>query len=82
MHTTDGRKALERSVLLALQMLEIVLNKEAIFFDFLRDNNSLELATPLEQLLFSVNASTNQPDLYINIARFAYLLIVSGVLHV
>lgn len=65
----DGQNAFERSVLLALKVVDAMLTKQSAFLEQLRAHNSSILATPIEQLLLAINPRTGRPDHFVNIAR-------------
>jgi nuclear pore complex protein Nup205 len=64
----SGQNAFERSVLLALRIVDVMLIKQSAFFEHLRAQNSSMLATPIEQLLLAINPRTGRPDHFVNIA--------------
>ncbi|XP_051886493.1 nuclear pore complex protein Nup205 [Pristis pectinata] len=65
-----GKKHLEKAVEYSLGLLELALQKENQFMDWLRESHSSIIATPLEQLLQGINPRTKKADHVVNIARY------------
>ncbi|XP_078424660.1 nuclear pore complex protein Nup205 [Cetorhinus maximus] len=65
-----GKKHLEKAVEYSLGLLELALQKENQFMDWLRESHSSVIATPLEQLLQGINPRTKKADHVVNIARY------------
>lgn len=66
-----GKNELERTALLCLRMVEVALEKQQQFMDMLRTipQRTSVLASPLEQLLLSINPQTHAADYLLKIAR-------------
>jgi len=64
-----GKKHLESAVLHCLCLLDLALQKEVVFMDFLRESQASMLVSPLEQLLQGVSPQTRRADHIVNIAR-------------
>lgn len=64
-----GKKHLESAVLHCLCLLDLALQKEAVFMDLLRESQASLLVSPLEQLLQGVSPQTRRADHIVNIAR-------------
>ncbi|XP_013127964.1 nuclear pore complex protein Nup205 isoform X3 [Oreochromis niloticus] len=67
-----GKKHLESAVLHCLCLLDLALQKEAVFMDLLRESQASLLVSPLEQLLQGVSPQTRRADHIVNIARYLY----------
>ncbi|KAL4006062.1 hypothetical protein ACER0C_005775 [Sarotherodon galilaeus] len=67
-----GKKHLESAVLRCLCLLDLALQKEAVFMDLLRESQASLLVSPLEQLLQGVSPQTRRADHIVNIARYLY----------
>nr|XP_020458623.1 nuclear pore complex protein Nup205 [Monopterus albus] len=67
-----GKKYLESAVLHCLCLLDLALQKEAVFMDLLRESQASLLVSPLEQLLQGVSPQTRRADHIVNIARYLY----------
>ncbi|XP_063052981.1 nuclear pore complex protein Nup205 [Engraulis encrasicolus] len=67
-----GKKQLESAVLHCLCLLELALQKQALFMDLLRESQASLLVSPLEQLLQGVSSHTRKADHITNIARYLY----------
>ncbi|XP_026221374.1 nuclear pore complex protein Nup205 [Anabas testudineus] len=67
-----GKKHLESAVLRCLCLLDLTLQKEAVFMDLLRESQASLLVSPLEQLLQGVSPQTRRADHIVNIARYLY----------
>ncbi|XP_076125635.1 nuclear pore complex protein Nup205 [Alosa pseudoharengus] len=67
-----GKKHLESAVLHCLCLLDLALQKQALFMDLLRESQASLLVSPLEQLLQGVSAHTRKADHITNIARYLY----------
>uniref|UniRef100_A0A8C3GAA1 Nucleoporin 205 n=1 Tax=Cyclopterus lumpus TaxID=8103 RepID=A0A8C3GAA1_CYCLU len=67
-----GKKHLESAVLRCLCLLDLALQKEVVFMDFLRESQASMLVSPLEQLLQGVSPQTRSADHIVNIARYLY----------
>uniref|UniRef100_A0A3P8UYZ2 Nucleoporin 205 n=1 Tax=Cynoglossus semilaevis TaxID=244447 RepID=A0A3P8UYZ2_CYNSE len=67
-----GKKHLESAVLHCLCLFDLVLQKEAVFMDLLRESQDSMLVSPLEQLLQGVSPQTRRADHIVTIARFLY----------
>uniref|UniRef100_A0A3Q0RLZ9 Nucleoporin 205 n=1 Tax=Amphilophus citrinellus TaxID=61819 RepID=A0A3Q0RLZ9_AMPCI len=65
-----GKKHLESAVLHCLCLLDLALQKEAVFMDLLRESQASLLVSPLEQLLQGVSPQTRRADHIVNIARY------------
>lgn len=66
---STGKKHLESAVLRCLCLLDLTLQKEAVFMDLLRESQASLLVSPLEQLLQGVSPQTRRADHIVNIAR-------------
>ncbi|XP_067951509.1 nuclear pore complex protein Nup205-like [Watersipora subatra] len=69
-----GRKAIEESTLLALQLLNLTLDKQEIFLDLLRQSGHSTIVSRLEKLLLGINPLTKQADHLITISRYTSLV--------
>ncbi|XP_014191647.1 nuclear pore complex protein Nup205 isoform X1 [Haplochromis burtoni] len=67
-----GKKHLQSAVLHCLCLLDLALQKEAVFMDLLRESQASLLVSPLEQLLQGVSPQTRRADHIVNIARYLY----------
>ncbi|XP_034032952.1 nuclear pore complex protein Nup205 isoform X2 [Thalassophryne amazonica] len=67
-----GKKQLESAALHCLCLLDLVLQKEVMFMDLLRESQASLLVSPLEQLLQGVSSQTRRADHIVNIARYLY----------
>uniref|UniRef100_A0A8D2L072 Nucleoporin 205 n=1 Tax=Varanus komodoensis TaxID=61221 RepID=A0A8D2L072_VARKO len=67
-----GKKHLEKAVQYCLGLLNLTLQKENLFMDFLRESHLSLIVTPLEQLLQGINPRTKKADHVVNIARYLY----------
>ncbi|XP_043979844.1 nuclear pore complex protein Nup205 [Gambusia affinis] len=67
-----GKKHLESAVLHCLCLLDLALQKEVMFMDLLRESQSSQLVSPLEQLFQGVSPQTRRADHIVNIARYLY----------
>ncbi|XP_039625995.1 nuclear pore complex protein Nup205 isoform X3 [Polypterus senegalus] len=67
-----GKKHLEKAVLHCLSLLNMVLQKETLFMNMLRESQASVIVTPLEQLLQGISAQTRKADHVVNIARYLY----------
>uniref|UniRef100_UPI00398EB3E1 nuclear pore complex protein Nup205 isoform X2 n=1 Tax=Pristiophorus japonicus TaxID=55135 RepID=UPI00398EB3E1 len=65
-----GKKHLEKAVEYSLGLLELALQKENQFMDWLRESHSSVIARPLEQLLQGINPRTKKADHVVSIARY------------
>src|SRR4029434_9405340 len=65
-----GKKHLESAVLHCLCLLDLALQKQALFMDLLRESQASLLVSPLEQLLQGVSAHTRKADHITSIARY------------
>uniref|UniRef100_A0AAX7UI24 Nucleoporin 205 n=1 Tax=Astatotilapia calliptera TaxID=8154 RepID=A0AAX7UI24_ASTCA len=63
-----GKKHLQSAVLHCLCLLDLALQKEAVFMDLLRESQASLLVSPLEQLLQGVSPQTRRADHIVNIA--------------
>ncbi|KAL7982496.1 hypothetical protein Chor_010094, partial [Crotalus horridus] len=67
-----GKKHLEKAVQYCLGLLNLTLQKENLFMDFLRESHLSLIVTSLEQLLQGINPRTKKADHVVNIARYLY----------
>ncbi|XP_077372044.1 nuclear pore complex protein Nup205 [Festucalex cinctus] len=67
-----GKKHLESAVLHCLCLLDLTLQKEAVFMDLLRESQATLLVSPLEQLLQGVSPQTHRAGHIVNVARYLY----------
>ncbi|XP_007909424.1 nuclear pore complex protein Nup205 [Callorhinchus milii] len=65
-----GKKHLEKAVEYSLALLNLTLQKENLFMDWLRESHSSVIVTPLEQLLQGINPRSKKADHVVNIARY------------
>ncbi|KAF6038170.1 NUP205 [Bugula neritina] len=72
--TSPVRKPLEKATLLALQILNVTLDKQDDFLNFLRQANHPTIVSRLEKLLLGINSYTGQADHVVTIARYASLV--------
>ncbi|XP_071834158.1 nuclear pore complex protein Nup205-like isoform X2 [Apostichopus japonicus] len=73
-----GKEYLQESALNCLKLLDLVLDKQDLFIDLLRNQGMATaiLATPLDQLLMSINTRSRKADHLVNITQ----LVVFGSL--
>ncbi|KAJ6656378.1 hypothetical protein lerEdw1_003881 [Lerista edwardsae] len=67
-----GKKHLEKAVQYCLGLLNLTLQKENPFMDYLRESHLSLIVTSLEQLLQGINPRTKKADHVVNIARYLY----------
>ncbi|XP_048356596.1 nuclear pore complex protein Nup205 [Sphaerodactylus townsendi] len=67
-----GKKHLEKSVQYCLGLLNLTLQKENVFMNYLRESHLSLIVTSLEQLLQGINPRTKKADHVVSIARYLY----------
>ncbi|KAL5274824.1 NUP205 family protein [Megaselia abdita] len=65
-----GKKYLEECSLYCLQIIELALSNQDLFFDAHSVGNCSILLSGLNKIIFDVNPSTGQPDHVLNITKF------------
>ena len=64
-----ARKPLEQCTLLALQLLNLALDKQQVFLDLLRQTGHSTIVSRMEKLLLGINPKTGQADHLVTISR-------------
>lgn len=69
-----GKEFLEESTLNCLKLLDLVLDKQDLFTDLLRNQGMTTtiLATPLDRLLMGINPRSRKADHLVNIAQWVW----------
>ncbi|KAL5010671.1 hypothetical protein ScPMuIL_012976 [Solemya velum] len=65
-----GKEWFEKASLLALQMVEITLEKETAFVDMVRESGTSVMLSAMDKLLLGINPRSGRADHLVNVAKF------------